>query len=129
MRYLSVLLLVLFTACGDANAPRTGPNFAVINQSADPATVVLHQTDWDAIGQVWVERSDTAFALTVQPGVRTCETLNLDAVSGVVTLPIDTFALSVFTLAESNQWTVNVVIGDGPTVARSASGRGEGCLP
>ena len=130
MRVLSAALLVLVAACGDSTGlPTTGTNFAVINRSDAPATVVLHQTDWDALAQTWTERAETAFVLTVQPTVWTCTTLDLDAVSGSVTLPADTAVLTPFWLAESNQWTVTVVIGADSSVNRAARLRGEGCLP
>jgi len=128
MRYLSVLLLVAFAACSDSSGlAKTGTNFSVTNRSSDPATIVLHQTDWN--GTTWVDRPDTAYLLTVQPSVCTDVLLNLDGVAGSVTVPDSTLPLSVFWLAESNTWTVTVLVESGPVVHRASRLRGEGCAP
>lgn len=124
MRYIFVLV-VLLAACGDSNGPSTsGSNFSITNRSADPATVVLHQNTWD--GASWTELPDTAFLLTVQPGVCTDTSLNLEAVTGSIETPDTTFTLDRFGLYDVNAWTVTVVVDDG-AVARAARSRGEGC--
>lgn len=130
MKRLSWLLLALALACSDSSGPsNTGPNFAVRNRGSEPATVVLHHADWDTIAAVWTERPDTAYLLTVQPGVCTDVVLDLAAVSGAVTVADSTLTLSVFWLAATNTWTATVFVESGPDVIRSTRSRGAGCTP
>lgn len=127
MKRLAPLLFLFALACDNSNGPgTTGTNFSITNRSATPATVVLHPNDWD--GQSWTERADTAFLLTVQPGVCTDTTLELAAVSGLVETPDTTFTLDVFGLYGSNTWTATVIVNDAE-VLRAARARGQGCVP
>ena len=124
MRYLSALLVIAIAACGDSSGPGENPNFAIINRSGEPATLVLHQADFT--GGVWVPRPDTAYLLTIQPTVCTDVLLNVPNVSGQITTPSDTFALAAFALDQASTTTISVEPG---AVVQKTRARGLGCNP
>ena len=129
MKWSTAAALVFMLACGKDSSGPAGTNFAIMNRSSDPATVILHLTDWDAVSAAWTERTDTAYLLTIQPGVCTDELLDLPAVSGQVITATDTLSLSVFSLSATNAWTVTLHVQSNSVVDRAARLRGQGCVP
>lgn len=126
MKTLALLALLVVVACGESQGPSsTGTNFSITNRSSDPATVMLHQNTWD--GAIWTENPVVAYQITVQPGVCTDTTLNLEAVTASVATASDTVALDVFGLYESNTYSVSVIVESG-NVLRAARQRGQGCV-